>query len=165
MNCNEIPLVKNFIISEFDKSSGLKQAISSQRSDFKEDVVPSVYALVNNNIFRYKYPRTLEDVQKVLISICVNLDARPSIRNGSLYLYIYSHVGLMETDYGITRIDYIISAIEKILNNSNAKGILSEINFVETRELAPVSNWIVNVVEYKFTSFNSPIVQLADSYD
>jgi hypothetical protein len=165
MNCYEIPLIKNFIIKTFDTDDNLKLAMSSPRSDFKEDVAPSIYELVDVNLFKYKYPRSLEDVQNVIISICVNLDARPTMRKGSLYIYVYSHVDLMNTDYGITRIDYIISKIESLLNNSNVKGVLSEINFVETRELAPVNNWIVNAMEYKFTSYNSSCVQLDESYD
>lgn len=165
MNCQEIPLIKNYIVSTFDTSSTLKQAISSSRDDFKEDIVPSVYALLNDKLFLYKYPRTLENIQKTIVSICVNLSARPTLRDGSIYIYVYTHVDLMNTVYNMTRNDYIMCRIEEIMDNTNAVGVLGEISFVDTRELSPVKDWVVNVVEYKFTNLNFPIVKTVDSYE
>lgn len=165
MNCQEIPLIKDYIIKIFDTSDNLKQAISSTRDDFKDDVVPSIYDLLEVNLFKYKYPRTLENIQKTIVSICVNLSARPTLRDGSIYIYIYSHVDIMNTVYNMTRNDYIICRIEEIMNDTNTKGVLGEISFVDTRELPPVKDWVVNVVEYKFTNLNFPIVEPDKSYE
>ena len=164
MNCQEIPLVKNYLFGLFDKSDTLKQAISSTRSDFKEDAIPSIYDLIYNNIFPYKYPRTLENIQKTILSICVDLGSRPTLRDGSLDIYIYTHVDLMNTDYNITRNDYIVCRIEELLNDSMVKGVMSEISFVDTRELPPVKDWCVNLISYKFTSLNFDFVEVSDSY-
>lgn len=165
MNCQEIPIIKNYIFSVFDTSSKFKQAISSSREDFQEANIPSIGELVNNNLFPYKYPRTLENVQKTIISICVNLSARPTLRDGTIYIYVYSHVDLMNTAYGMTRNDYIICEIEKMMNDTNTKGVLGEISFTDTRELPPVKDWVVNVVEYKFTNLNFDIVEPPNGYE
>lgn len=164
MNCQEIPLIKNFIIQTFDTSQTLKQAISSTRDDFKEDVVPSIYDLLNNNLFPYKYPRTLENVQKTIVSISVSLNANPRVRDGSISIYVYTHVDLANTVYDMIRLDYINCRIEELLNNADAKGIMSSLNFVSVRELPPVKDWIVSVIDYKFEGLNDNCVQTEYQY-
>lgn len=165
MNCQEIPIIKNFIVQTFDTSSTLKQAISSTRNDFKEASIPSIYELLDNNLFLYKYPRTLENIQKTIVSVCVNLSARPTLRDGSIYIYVYSHVDLMNTVYNMTRNDYIICRIEEIMNDKNTVGVLGEISFVDCQELPPVKDWVVNCVRYEFTNLNFPIVKPNESYE
>jgi hypothetical protein len=165
MYLQEVPLIKDFIIEQFDKSDTLKQAINSTMDNFKDDIVPSIYDLVNTNVFKYKYPRTLENVQKVIISICVNLSARPTLRDADIYIYIYTHVDLMQTTYGITRTDYIQCQIDKLLNDSKTNGFLGELSTVNVRELPPIKDWVVTCIEYKGTNLNFPIVKTGDNYD
>lgn len=165
MFLQEIPIIKQFVIDQFDKSDTLKQAISSTMPNFKDSVIPSVYDLLDMNIFQYKYPRTLENEQKVIISISVNLDANPRVRDGNILIYVYTHVNLAQTTYGIIRPDYINCRIEELLNYSDATGIMGSLNFVSVRELPPIKDWIVSVIEYKFEGLNSECVKTEYAYD
>lgn len=157
MNCQEMSAVKRLVIEKIQEDENLMKAIGNIESDFKDHPTPNIGDLLNGNIYKYRYPRTLEGVTKVILSIDVSLKKnynKTQIKEGTLIIYIFTHVDLEDTVYDIIRSDYIINKLDVVLNNSSVKNILGDLQFVRTSQMPPIKDWTTVMLEYSFSAFN-----------
>lgn len=157
MNCQEMSAVKKLVIDKIQEDENLMKAIGNVDSDFKDHPTPPIGDLLSNNIYKYRYPRTLEGETKVILSIDVSLKKnynKTQVKEGSLILYVFTHVNLEDTVYNIIRSDYIINKLDVLLNNSTIKNILGDLQFVRTSQMPPIKDWTTVMLEYSFSSFN-----------
>ena len=166
MNCQEISALKILFIDQIQTDENLLKAIGNNNSDFKDHQTPDIGLLLSNNIFKYKYPRTLENETKVILSLSVSLRKdrnKSQTKNGNFDTYIYVHESLLDTIYGYTRMDYLVNKIDTVMNNSTVKNILGDLQFEEAVEMPPIKDWCVYRVCYTFSSFNhSNIISYVD---
>lgn len=157
MNCQEMSAVKRLVIEKIQEDENLMKAIGNVASDFKDYPTPSIGDLLTDNIYKYRYPRALESDVKVIISLDVSLrktQNKSQIKDGTLLIYVFTHVSLEDTVYGIIRSDYIINKFDVLLNNSTVKNILGDLQFVRVSQLPPIKDWTTVALEYSFSSFN-----------
>lgn len=157
MNCQEMSAVKKLVIDKIQLDENLMKAIGNVDLDFKDHPTPSIDALLSNNIYRYRYPRSLESETKVIVSMDVSLRKqinKTQTKEGFLTIYIFTHVNLEDTVYSMIRSDYIVNKFDVLLNNSTVKNILGDLQFVKAIPLPPIKDWTTLALEYSFSSFN-----------
>ena len=161
MNCQEISALKRLFIEQIQTESNLLRAIGNIQPDFKDYNIPDLNTLLSENIFKYKFPRTLENQTKTILSLSVSLrkqSTRSQTKNGTFDIYIYVHESLLDTVYGYTRMDYITNKIDLVMNNSTIKNIIGDLQFEEAVEMPPIKDWCVYRMCYTFSSFNHSII-------
>lgn len=157
MNCQEMSAIKKLVIDKIQLDENLMKAIGNVDSDFKDHPTPSIDTLMTDNIYKYRYPRSLEGETKVILSLDVALRKnvnKTQTKEGNLVIYVFTHVSLEDTVYNIIRSDYIINKLDVLLNNSTVKNILGDLQFVRTSQLPPIKDWTTVMLEYSFSSFN-----------
>lgn len=157
MNCQEMSAVKRLVIEKIQEDENLMKAIGNVDSDFKDHPTPPIDVLLTDNIYKYRYPRSLEGEVKVILSMDVSLrknSNRSQTKEGNIAIYIFTHVSLEDTVYSIIRSDYIINKLDVLLNNSTIKNILGDLQFVRASQLPPIKDWTTVMLEYSFSSFN-----------
>lgn len=168
MNCQEMSAVKRLVVEKIQEDENLMKAIGNVDADFKDHPTPSMDILLTNNIYKYRYPRSLEDAVKVILSMDVSLrknNNRTQTKEGSIVIYVYTHVNLEDTIYSMVRSDYIINKLDVLLNNSTIKNILGDLQFVRAVQLTPIKDWTTVALEYSFSSFNDNKYISDDDYE
>ncbi|WGU92049.1 hypothetical protein QJQ58_15665 [Paenibacillus dendritiformis] len=140
-------------------SSGLCKALQYTEPNFldRPDVVdPS--ELIMEKIFPYlRVPGTEEEASTYILLQLRNY--RPTkkggvFKSGIINIYAITHKDLIVTDYGMLRHDYMVTEIEKLMNNQRGIGI-GKLEFFQMDDVAFINNeYIGNVLSYKPYEWN-----------
>lgn len=83
--------------------------------------------LLYNNIFPHGYIPGTTDEAKCYITVEVTMPqvstANYFFKDVLLVITVISHIGLMRTDYGMPRTDYLAVEIDKLLNDNTEMGV------------------------------------------
>lgn len=150
---------KNTILMRLLGSQGLCKALKYKGKDFLDQPdIEDPSELLFTNIFPYfRVPSVTEEAETfILLSF---RDYRP-VRNkdvfksGFIDIYTITHKNLVETDYGFLRYDFMMSEVDKLMNETRGIGI-GKVEFSHMDEVV-INNehYLGNVVKYKIYEWN-----------
>lgn len=123
---SEITDYKNTFMSRVLEDQELCKAIFYTDQGFLEkDNIYDTSELIYKNIFPHRFiPETASEAQTYITLSCT--DYRPtgrSFKNGQLGIYMFTHRDLFKTDYGYTRMDYIMTKVEELMDGKRGIGL------------------------------------------
>lgn len=136
---------------------GICKALKYTESDFLDmpDVIDP-FELIGDKVFPYyRVPDTETDTSTyILISFRNYRPAKYSFKSGIINIFAITHKDLVMTDHGFLRYDYMISEIDKLMNDERGIG-MGKLNFVGMDEVSSINDaFIGNVISYKPVEFN-----------
>lgn len=152
----EITEYKNTVISRLLSDQELCKAIAYTDTDFLEQPdIEYTDKLVYKNIFPHRFiPETNAEVKTYITVSCT--DYRPSgnsFKNGILGIYMFTHRDNFKTDYGYTRMDYVLSKVEELMNSQRGIG-LGELSFNSLNEYVVNEKFQGYALTYRPLDFN-----------
>jgi hypothetical protein len=152
----EITEYKNTVINRLLSDQELCKAIFYADKDFLEkDDIEYTDELVYNNIYPHRFiPDTATETNTYLTITCS--DFRPtgnSFKNGLLAIYMFTHRDNFKTEYGYTRMDFVLSKVEELLNSQRGIGI-GELQFYSLNEYVVNEKFQGYALIYKTMDFN-----------
>ncbi|QWU13400.1 hypothetical protein SAMN04487895_10366 [Paenibacillus sophorae] len=152
----EITDYKNTVINRILSDSDLCKAISYNSNDFlSQPHIEDTSMLIYNNIYPYRFIPDIKIEAKSFITLSCT-DYRPSgnsFKNGLLGIYMFTHRDLFKTDYGYTRVDYVLSKVEELMNSKNGIGI-GRLSFNSLNEFAVNEKFQGYALTYRPVDFN-----------
>ncbi len=146
---------KYTILSRILEHEGLKKALYYTDRDFldKPDVEDS--QLLNKHIF--PYPITLDETTEVGTFLTMqNKEFRltqSSYKTGTIAINVFCHKDVIETDYAPLRYDFIVSEIDKLLNQQRGVG-MGKLTFHELEEINVDHGFLGQSITYRLYEFN-----------
>lgn len=147
---------KNNIMLQLLTNDNLVKALTSNRSNFLDDSVPSdVTTLLYTQIFPFR--QVIENITEIKSYITMAftnfkpLNNSQVIKNGKIYFYVVVHESLIRTDEGL-RYDYIISEIDQTFNGSRGMGI-GKLDLNEFGDLPVNKDYFGAFVSYNIIDF------------
>ncbi len=157
---DEISKYRVEIMSRIFGNQNLCKAIYYPNSNFEDQPDIDTYSLSykgdNPRIFPYKIvPDEVQDAQKTFVNITLQRFrlANNSFKSGLICIWILCHEGVLETDYGKLRYDYISHEIDTLLNQVRGIGI-GKLEFSEFDEFIVSNKFIGQYLCYKPVNFN-----------
>lgn len=146
------------VIERILQSQGICKALAYDEPNFLDqpDIIdPS--DLIMDKIFPfYRVPKSEKDVSTYILLSFRNY--RPirggKFKSGNINIFAITHKDLVVTDYEFLRYDYIMSEIDKLINNEPGIGI-GKLEFHQMDEVTFInSDYIGNVISYKPYEWN-----------
>ncbi|WP_253957055.1 hypothetical protein [Paenibacillus oleatilyticus] len=111
--------------------------------------------LVYNHIFPYRFIPEVNESKKTFITLSLRKFQliNNSFKKGLIYLNIFTHRDLFKTDYGCTRIDFILNKVDEMFNQKRGIGI-GQLEFVDMDEIVVNEKYQGNYICYKPVDFN-----------
>jgi hypothetical protein len=111
--------------------------------------------LIYKNIFPYRKIPTQNDKMDSFIALSFGnyKPVRNVYKSGLIYIYAFTDLNLIETDYEILRTDFMISKIDEIMNNTKGIG-MGRIEFWDMDEIILNDKYLGNYIAYKLYEFN-----------
>lgn len=160
--CESISRLRNLspnkeeIINRIIGSPDLVKAIYYPNSDFLDQVdikVPE--ELVGDNIY-LKKRIPLDEETKTFITIDIT-DFKPSsnprFKRATVYIYVLIHNSLLSTDYGVLRMDYILSKIDDLFNDKRGVGDF-RLKFKSIRDVSVNTSYEGKFISFDYLEFN-----------
>lgn len=111
--------------------------------------------LVYRNIYPHRFiPDSSTEIETYITISCT--DYRPSgnsFKNGLLGIYMFTHKDNFKTDYGYTRMDFVLSRVEELMNSQRGVGI-GELQFYSLNEYVVNEKFQGYALIYKTMDFN-----------
>lgn len=137
-------------------SQGICKALFYNETDFLDQPdITDTFGLIYNKIFPYKFVPDTQIEANTYITMQFR-NYRPvnnSFKSGLIRINVLTHQELMQTDYGMLRCDYILSEIEKEMNQKRGIG-LGKLDFHHMDEIYVNDKYVGMFVEYKTHEFN-----------
>lgn len=151
-----LSLNKEKIMMRIIGSPELVKAIHYPNSDFLDQAdidVPE--ELINTNIFPKKRVPLDKDTNTFLtIDITDYKPTRnPRFKRATVYIYVLVHESLTSTDYGVMRMDYILSKLDELLNDKRGIGDF-ELDFKSIRDVYVNASYEGKYIAYDLLEFN-----------
>jgi hypothetical protein len=157
---DEISKYRVEIMSKIFDNQNLCKAIYYPQKNFlsQSDIDPYSlsYKGENPRIYPYKIvPDETQDVQKTFVNITLQRfrSVNNAFKNGNICIWIICHQGVLETDYGKLRYDYISHEIDSMLNQVRGIGI-GKLEFAEFDEFILSNKFVGQYLCYKPVDFN-----------
>lgn len=154
---NELSEYKFTIISRLLENEELCKAIYYNDTDFldKACINDPTEKLVYNHIFPYRFIPDVNESKKTFVTMSFQKFhlVNNSFKKGLIYLYVVTHRDLFKTDYGVTRIDYILNKIDELFNQKRGIG-MGKLEFYEMNEFLANEKYQGNYICYKPIDFN-----------
>ncbi|QWU14436.1 hypothetical protein SAMN04487895_101748 [Paenibacillus sophorae] len=152
----EITEYKKTVIKRLINDNGLCKAIFYNDEDFldREDVIHTD-DLIYNNVYPHRFIPEVTSTAKTYITVSCT-DYRPSgnsFKNGMLNIYMFTHRDLFKTDYGYTRMDYVMTKVEELINGERGIGV-GELGFGGLNEYIVNEKFQGYVLTYRLVDFN-----------
>ncbi|MBU7316144.1 hypothetical protein KQX66_10760 [Paenibacillus sp. SM 69] len=154
---NELSEYKFTIINRLLDCDELCKAVSYNDTDFlmRSSVSDPADELVYNHIFPYRFIPEVNESKKTFITLSLRKFQliNNSFKKGLIYLNIFTHRDLFKTDYGCTRIDFILNKVDEMFNQKRGIGI-GQLEFVDMDEIVVNEKYQGNYICYKPVDFN-----------
>ncbi|ASA22754.1 hypothetical protein [Paenibacillus donghaensis] len=152
----EISEYKDTIINRLLSDQELCKAVYYADEGFLEKPdIDDLDNLIYENIFPHRFIPDTTETAKTFVTISCT-DYRPtgnSFKNGLLNIYMFTHRDLFRTDYGYTRMDFIMTKIEELMNSKRGIG-LGELGFGGLNEYVVNEKFQGYVLSYRPVDFN-----------
>ncbi|WP_168122025.1 hypothetical protein [Paenibacillus sp. HB172176] len=152
----EIYEYKNLVISKILESSEIVKALYYENTDYldQNDLEdPSV--LIYNNVFPHRFIPDNTTTSNIFLTASYKKITMVNNRYivGNLVLEVFTTSELLRTDYGMTRIDFIMNKINDLLNSQKGVGI-GKLEFIELDELVVNDIYSGASITYRPIQFN-----------
>lgn len=134
----------------------LCKAVFYTNSDFlDQEDIKDTGELIYRNIYPHRFiPEISTDMKTYLTISCTDYRASGnSFKHGVLGIYMFTHRDNFKTEYGYTRMDFILSKVEELLNSSRGIGI-GELKFNSLNEYVVNDKFQGYVLTYRPVDFN-----------
>jgi hypothetical protein len=152
----EITDYKKTIIDRFLNDQDLCKALHYPNENFLEQSdIEDTSIVVYENIFPHRFIPNFSDESKTFITLSCT-DYKPSgnsFKNGLLGVYMFTSLDLFKTEYGYTRMDYILSKVEELMNTKDGIGI-GKLNFNSMNEYIVNEKFQGYALTYRPVDFN-----------
>lgn len=156
----ELTSYKNTILQRLVSDQEVCKAVFYQHSNFLEQPDIDDYDdILYSNIYPYDFlPTTAEELatKKTYITMSVT-DYRPAsgsrFRAGNIFIKVFTHKDLYQTDYGYLRVDYLISAIDELFSSERGIGI-GKLGFMGMKEFQINGDYLGTYLHYRPVDFN-----------
>lgn len=144
----EIYQNKNKIINLLINSQEIVDTINNTSIETADE-------LIGQNVFRNLYiPDTQSEAKTyICIEIYITRVTDKLIKKADIHFWIFSHQSISDTGLGYTRVDYIQSQIDRIMNGNYNFGIDS-VNLIGSNMFKPNANFGGVELIYRVTDFN-----------
>lgn len=154
----ELSQYKQSIILRLLQSQDICKAIYYQQQNFLEmGNIEDPTTLIYNNIFPHSFVPSVDDQAKTYLAVHFNRfrNINGSFKSGLIYISVFSHRTLFKTDYGTTRIDFLLNKIDEVLNGFRGIGI-GKLEFYEMDEFTVhnANTYSGAYIAYKPVDFN-----------
>ncbi|WP_405169299.1 hypothetical protein [Paenibacillus sp. FSL H3-0286] len=151
----EITDYKNTVINRLLSNQDLCKALFYKDDNFLEkESIAYTDELIYENIYPHRFiPETTAETKTYITISCT--DYRPvgrSFKNGQLGIYMFTHRDLFKTDYGYTRMDYIMTKVEELMDGIRGIG-LGELVFAGLNEYVVNEKFQGYVLTYRPVDF------------
>ncbi len=160
--CESISRLRNLspnkekIMNRIIGSPDLVKAIYYPNRDFLDQADVEVpEELINDNI-HLKKSIPLDKETKTFITIDIT-DFKPSnnprFKRATVYIYVLIHNSLLSTDYGVLRMDYILSKVDDLFNDKRGVGDF-RLKFKSIRDVSVNSSYEGKFISFDLLEFN-----------
>jgi len=153
---SEITDYKNTIMNRVLEDQELCKAIFYTDQGFLEqENIEDTSDLIHKNIFPHRFiPNIIEDAKTYITLSMTNYRlVNSSYKSGLIAIYMFTHRDLFKTDYGYSRIDFILTKIEELMNNKRGLGI-GKLEFAGLNEYVVNEKFQGYVLSYQPVDFN-----------
>lgn len=145
------------IMSRLITSQNICKAVYYNDGNFLDqpDIVDPASVLIYKNLFPYRFIPEPDKNENTYITLSFRR-YRPidsSFKSGYIYIYVFTHKDLIQTDYGVLRYDYIVSEIDKLMNMQRGIG-MGKAEFSEMDEFIVNEQYLGIYLCYKLYEFN-----------
>jgi hypothetical protein len=137
-------------------SQNICKALNYSQSNFLDQPdIEDTSVLIYNKIYPYKFVPVADDNANSYITLSFrNYDlVNTSFKSGYIYINVLVHINLMQTDYGWLRSDYILSEIDKLMNQQRGIGI-GKPQFYKMDEMYVNDKYFGIYIAYKMNELN-----------
>jgi hypothetical protein len=157
----ELSEYKNTIIQRLVGNMNILKAVYYQNENFLEQPDVSTDKVLYSNIFPYNFiPSTDEELRTMKTYITLSISdykkaGGPQFKAGNIFINVFTHKNLFRTNYGVLRVDYIISEVDEIMNSKRGLG-LGQLEFVGMKDSYFTSdyNYLGSTLHYRPVDFN-----------
>lgn len=152
----ELSKYKEIAIGKLLSDMDLCKAVYYNEQNFLEqENIDDTGVLVYENIFPYRFIPDTQTEMKTFITLTFGRveGMNNSFKIGKFHFNVFTHRDLFKTDYGSTRVDYIVSKIDKMFNYKNTLGI-GKLKFGHLDEIAVNDKFIGVSICYVPVEFN-----------
>ncbi|ASA21822.1 hypothetical protein [Paenibacillus donghaensis] len=153
---SEITDYKNTIMNRVLEDQELCKAIFYTDQGFLEqENIEDTSDLIHKNIFPHRFiPNISEDAKTYITLSMTNYRlVKSSYKSGLIAIYMFTHRDLFKTDYGYSRMDFILTKIEELMNNKRGLGI-GKLEFAGLNEYVVNEKFQGYVLSYQPMDFN-----------
>lgn len=151
-----LSLNKEKIMMRIIGSPELVKAIHYPNSDFLDQAdIEIPEELINSNIFPKKRVPLDKDTNTFLTIDITDYKptTNPQFKRSTVYIYVLVHESLTSTDYGVMRMDYILSKIDELFNDESGIGDF-KLNFKSVRDVYVNSSYEGKYIAYDMLEFD-----------
>ena len=152
----ELGKYKQLIVFKLLESQDICKALNYQTENFLElDDIEDPTELIYNNVLPHMFVPYVDDTAKTYLSVHFKKfkSISKSFKSGLIYVSVFTHKSLFKTNYGVTRIDFLLNKVDEILNGMRGIG-LGELEFYEMDELMVNNSYSGAYLSYKPVDFN-----------
>lgn len=147
---------KNTVANKLIESMDLCKAVFYDDTNFNEkDDINDTTSLINNHIYPYRFIPDINSTKKTYITMSFRKFQliNNTFKSGLMYINILTHRDLSSTDYGFTRVDFILSKIDELFNQKRGFG-LGKLEFYDMDEIYVNEKYSGAYIAYKIIDFN-----------
>lgn len=153
---SEISDYKNTIIERLLSDQELCKALYYQTPDFLEQPdIEDASELIYNNIYPHRFIPTIDQTMWTYVTMALG-DFRlikRSFKVGTIAINVFTHRTTFKTDYGCTRVDYIVNKIDEMMNEQRGTGV-GKLEFDYLKEYVVNENFQGYCIAYRSVDFN-----------
>jgi hypothetical protein len=151
----EITEYKNTIINRLLSEQELCKAITYTNTGFLEQPkIEKTEELIYRNIFPHRFIPDVSDSAETYITLSLSNYKliNSKFKSGLVNIYMFTHRDLFKTDYGYTRMDYIMTKVEELMDSKRGIG-LGELVFAGLNEYVVNEKFQGYVLTYRPVDF------------
>jgi len=152
----ELSKYKNTIMLKLLESQNICKALFYNETNFlNKDDIEDTSILVYDNIYPHFFVPNVDDTAKTYLSIHFKRFRPISnvFKQGLIFISIFTHKSLFKTDYGVTRVDFLLNKIDEIMNKQRGFG-LGKLELYEMDEFSVNNSYSGAYLSYKPVDFN-----------
>lgn len=147
---------KNTFLNMIIGSEDIMKAIVYNERDFLDkDSIENPEDYIFKQVMPYRFVPDTTDEKKTFITMTFD-DYRPVnnvFKTGNVIFHVFTHQDLFRTDYGMLRVDFLISKVDELFNETRLGGI-GKMQFLKMGSLAVNDKYHGSYIAFKMYEYN-----------